>query len=117
MRRSTRAVAGKAFDVDTSAHHVLGHAGAGAAFDGDVGMHIHARCVVTGMAVHQHLEWGIQPCGDVVRAVGVVYGDGAALGLAFCAVQKAVELTHRLLAQIEIYAFHMYISWGAGSNT
>ena len=80
-------------------------------------MHIHASGVVTGVAVHHHFERGVQPGGDVVGPVGVVHGDGAALGLAFGAVQKAVELTHRLLAQIEIHAFHMYISWGAGSNT
>ena len=102
MGRSTSTIARKALDADTPAHHVLGHAGPRAAFDGDIGMHIHTRRVVTGVAMHHYFDRCVKPGGEAVRTVGVMDLNGSARCLTRIAVQVLIEFSHRLLAQIKI---------------
>ena len=111
----------EAFHMDASAHHVLGHACAGAALDDHGRQLVHARRVVARVALHRNLHRGVQADREVVRAVRVGDDDFAACKLVSRLVQELVQLAHRLRRQIERHlfdhAFHTYISSGAGSNT
>src|SRR5262249_9157589 len=117
VRGGAGAVGREALHVHLAAHHVLGHAGAGAALDDDLGELVHAGRVVAGVAGDRHLDRRVHADRDGVGPVRVDHRDVPAGQLVGVPVQVLVERADTALAQVERQAFHTYISSGAGSKT
>ena len=110
-------VRGDALHMHAARHHVLGHAGAGAAGDGDAGRLVHTAGVVVGVADDLHFDLAVEADGDIVGAVGMQHRHLVQAPLRGPVVQEGVEFAQRRARGIERQAVHTYISSGAGLNT
>jgi hypothetical protein len=92
---------GVALHADFAGHDVLADADAGMAVDDDGRLLVHARAVIAGMAVDDHLDRHCEAGGDRVGALGIEHAPGTLVRVRRQLVQPLVEVADRGAGEID----------------
>src|SRR5690349_5095695 len=96
----SRGLAGIALHMHVAGHHVLGHAGAGAALDDHGGAFVHPGTVIADMSLDIDRHRGIEPDGDGMPAFRIQNAP-VLVGIRRQRVELLVQVTELGLVEIE----------------